>query len=370
MRTWSRRRKVFLVVVLLVVVAPIVALLTIKQWLFIALDPGSFDPSKTPAAPDYDDPTAWAALPTTTDDADVFLTELPATDQKTAAADVFYIHPTTFVSKQWNGAIDDPAIIRATARGGTLIQASALNACCAIYAPRYRQANGKAFADPTEHSIRAVEIAFSDVAAAFDAFQKKRGTNRPFILASHSQGSVMASRLLRDKVWNGSARNTLVAAYLIGGPITRQSLGEDIPVCDSPEQWGCVVAWNSRGPRHVDDNMDFKDLDWKSRICVNPLSWKSDEVPVPAAKNEGAVFFDTTKPRLLPQFVDATCKDGKLLISALNKIPDRELKSDILLWVMGPENYHAIDVQLYYVNLRKNAVARVESYLRTHPRQP
>jgi hypothetical protein len=34
---------------------------------------------------------------------------------------------------------------------------------------------------------------------------------------------------------------------------------------------------------------------------------------------------------------------------------------------MGPENYHPIEYQLYYVNLRKNAVRRVEAYRAAHP---
>ena len=31
---------------------------------------------------------------------------------------------------------------------------------------------------------------------------------------------------------------------------------------------------------------------------------------------------------------------------------------------MGPENYHPIEYQLFYVNLRRNAEARVAAYLR------
>lgn len=210
-------------VVALVVVATlvlVVGLATIDRWLFAVLDPGPFDPALTPPPVDYSLPSSWAALPASEDGADVALAELPATDQTTAAADVFYLHPTTFMGPGWNGPIDTPEIIEATARGGTLIQASAFNACCAIYAPRYRQAHGKAFVEPSPSGQRAIEIAYADVAAAFDAFLQRYNHGRPFILAGHSQGTVLATRLLREKIWPSAVKGRLVAAYLIGGPLT------------------------------------------------------------------------------------------------------------------------------------------------------
>jgi hypothetical protein len=120
------------------------ALATMDRWLFAVLDPGAFDPGATPPAPDHAEPSAWAALPELDDGADVALAELPAIDQLQAPADVFFLHPTTWLGAQWNAPFDDPAVIEATTRGATLIQASAFNACCAVYAPRYRQTNGRA----------------------------------------------------------------------------------------------------------------------------------------------------------------------------------------------------------------------------------
>ena len=37
---------------------------------------------------------------------------------------------------------------------------------------------------------------------------------------------------------------------------------------------------------------------------------------------------------------------------------ERDAASQVLLWVMGPENYHPVEYQLFYVDLRKNASAR------------
>ena len=95
----------------------------------------NFDASTIPRAPDYASDAAWLALPNTRDDADVALPELPAIDPAAAHADVFYLHPTTSIAPSWNAPFDNAAIRAASIRGGTLIQASAFNACCAVYAP-------------------------------------------------------------------------------------------------------------------------------------------------------------------------------------------------------------------------------------------
>ncbi len=351
------------------------SLFTLDRWLYVALDPGPFDPSASPPAPDYEEPSSWAALPTLEEEADVSLPELPAADRGAARADVFFVHPTTSVAKRWNAPIDDPAVLQATARGATLIQASAFNACCAVHAPRYRQASGKAFVDPSPDGDRAIDLAYADVAAAFVSFLARRGEGRPFVLASHSQGTVLAARLLREKIWGKPPGEQLVAAYLIGGPITRKTIGEDIPVCASEEQWGCVVAWNARGPRFQGNPLDFKDPqapgppDPKAqRICVNPLTWTNDGSAAPASRNAGALFFDAEVPKVLPAFADAACRDGNVWITQMGDMPARDLASGLLLWTIGPDNYHPIEYQLYYVNLRKNAVRRVEAFRAAHGR--
>lgn len=355
-----------LVAVLLVAVA------TLDRWLFAALDPGPFDSSKTPAPTDYTQDLSWAALPTVDDDADVFLAELPAAQRGLATADVFYVHPTTAVGKGWNAPINDPDVVQATARGGTLIQASVFNACCAVYAPRYRQANGQAFTLPNADADRALDVAFADVSAAFDEFMKRRGAGRPFVLASHSQGTALAERLLREKIWGKPLAQELVAAYLIGGPVTPETLGKDLPVCATEDQWGCVVAFNVRGPRYRDSTWEFKNRNGggdplASRICVNPLSWKMDGATATADLHQGALFFDTPTPALLRTFTDATCRNGRVVVDHMGELPKRDLPSHILLWIMGPDNYHPIEYQLFYVNLRQNAGRRVEAYLAAHP---
>jgi hypothetical protein len=358
---WKRALVALVATLGAVLVLLVVAIATMDRWLFVVLDPGVFDPDATPPAPDYAEHAAWAALPELDDGADVSLAELPAIDQLNAPADVFYLHPTTWLGAQWNAPFDDPSVIEATTRGATLIQASAFNACCAVYAPRYRQANGRAYTHPDAESERAFAVAYADVSAAFDAFLARTG-ERPFIIAGHSQGAMLAATLIRERIAGSALEQRLVVAYLPGGAVRAETIG--VPVCDSPTQTGCVVSWNARGPtfEHNEFELDASDEHTMTgRVCVNPITWMTDGQGVAAERNAGAIFFDTDAPVIKPAFADARCVDGVLVVTGIGDA-ERDVMSRLLLWVMGPENYHPIDVQLFYVDLRSNAVARVQAF--------
>ena len=101
---------------------------------------------------------------------------------------------------------------------------------------------------PGPDGASAIELAYGDVRAAFRFFLERYSRGRPFILAGHSQGSVLAARLLEQEIAGSGLSERLVAAYLIGGPIN-DAPGPGVPACAAPEQTGCLVAWNARGPR-------------------------------------------------------------------------------------------------------------------------
>ena len=346
-----------------IVVLSFVALATMDRWYFSALDPGPFVAALTPPAPDYTQNASWAALPETEDGADVALPSHPAIDQQHALATVFYVHPTTWLGKGWNGPIDDPIVIEATTNGGTLIQASAFNGCCAVYAPRYRQANGRAFAVPDERGQQAIDVAYADVDAAFTNFLARIG-DRPFIIAGHSQGAVLATRLVHERISATPLQERMIAAYLPGSPIRPGMLGE-VPLCEAPTRTGCAVSWHARGPDYEPNGFELESTrpdTMADRACVNPISWTTDGTPAPATANAGAIFFDTETPKIKPVFADAQCQGGTLLVSKHGDL-ERDFKSTILLWVMGPDNYHPVEYQLFYLDIRANAAARTQAWL-------
>jgi hypothetical protein len=351
-------KKFLLAIGILLVIAALLGLRW-EHWAMAALDPdGSFDPSVAPSAPDYSNLANWTAHSGKEDASDVVPSGSPAVNPTHAPVDVFYVHPTTYLGSNWNGPVDDPQLNAQTDQLATLIQASAFNGCCAVYGPRYRQVNGQAFVRPSADGDAAIDLAYGDVLAAFRFFQAKYGHERPFILASHSQGSFLAARLLREEISRSGLKELLVVAYLIGGPINAAPL-PGVAVCDSPDQTGCLVAWNARGPRFPGSPFDFQ-LEGE-RLCVNPLTWRQDEAPADAALNLGAVFLHAGDGAPVPGFADARCRDGMLIVSEVGD-PPRDFMSRVLDFMIGPENYHPIEYQLYYMNLRHNAQQRVAAY--------
>lgn len=330
-----------------------------------------FSEASAPAAPDYTRPSAWSALPELHDLADTVPPSSPALEQSQAPVDVFYIHPTTYVGGGWNGPVDDAALNEATDRVATLIQASAFNACCAIYAPRYRQANMTALTAPDEQGLAAVDLAYRDVAAAFRYWREHYNHGRPFILAAHSQGTVHARRLLREAVSGTPLRHQLVAAYLPGIPMPegalRQSL-PDLPFCTSPEQTGCLISWNARAANFTERIQVREPVTGAASasgpaLCINPLTWRHDTEPASREQNEGAVFLETTPPQVMSGLTGAQCKDGRLEVHIGGDMP-RDFMSRLLDHALGEGNHHPVEYQLFYTSIRRNAAMRVAAFLR------
>jgi hypothetical protein len=344
----------------------LIAALNLGALVRFAMAPGvRFDAEPAPPPPDYADPGSWSALPERDDAGDAAPPGAPALDPRHAAVDVFYLHPTSYLGRHWNGPVDDPALNDATDRVATRIQATAFNGCCAVYAPRYRQANGTPFTRPSADGARAIDLAYGDVRRAFDAFEARRGAGRPFILAAHSQGSLLAERLLYEVVSGSPLRDRLVAAYLIGGAISAEGLRErapDLPACRAAGDLHCVVAWNARGADFAASEFEMARADPRERLCTNPLSWRTDGAPAPAEENLGAVFLESDDPAPRVGFADAQCVGGILVLRTIGAAP-RDLPSRILDRVLGPGNYHPIEYQLYFMNLRQNAAFRAAAFV-------
>lgn len=331
-----------------------------------------FSASSVPPSPDYSRGESWAALPDRVDSADALPAIGVMDQQASAAVDVFFIHPTTyFGTDNWNQALDNKQVNQLTDLFVMRGQAAAFNSCCRIYAPRYRQATIYSFLDKSDSGPAALQVAYSDVERAFEYFLQTFSNDRPFILASHSQGTVHLRKLLEKRITGTPLRNRLVAAYAIGFSIDADELAKsvpDVPVCQSAEQIGCIVSWNAVGPEVT------KYVDTSKNICVNPLTWKTDGAHADASLNLGGVAYPgkfagtladlkqlpqeyiDAKPVVEPGVADAQCVDGMLLVKEINSTYYSSRP-------MGRDNYHVYDYQLFAMNLRRNAELRVERYL-------
>lgn len=372
-RRWWRIALKSLAVILVVLV---VAFWAIGGFDLIASMRGPSTPfaqTTPPPAPDYARPAAWLAFPGRNGLERSTPPEMTPIDEAKAPVDVFFVHPTTFKgSAVWNAPFDADDKAAPLNPPVLLDQISVFNGCCRMYAPRYRQATLAALKEP-----KAMAVAFDDVVAAFRYYIKYLNKGRPFIIASHSQGTFHAIHLLQQEILGTPLKSRLVAAYLIGG-YTPDTFGElGLPICDGATQTGCVISYNTSqagrsGARMIVDGRNYW---WRGKfvtngkpnsICVNPLNWKQQGA-APANANGGSLPFPTAPfgttakplPALVTKLSGAECRNSLLEINVPWGAPSGF--TDKLSWIFG--SYHLNDYGLFYDALRRNAIDRSRAWM-------
>lgn len=315
----------------------------------------NFKPQFIPPAPDYSQVNVWAALPSMVDKADKTPLKSNLTDnQENAKADVFFLHPTTFTYEpknqfQWNADVNDTELNEKTDNSTILNQASAFNGSGKVYAPRYRQAHYYSFLTPNlEDKKQALDVAYSDIKAAFEYYLKNWNQGRPIIIASHSQGTVHAKRLLKDFFDGKPLQKQLVEAYLIG-IATQPDTFENIKPSQSAEEFGGFVSWNTFAKNYLPE---YYENGLNTAVSTNPLTWTLDEDFASKKLNKGGVGY---KFKFVKQAADAQNHKGLLWI---NKpyITGRAF-INIKVW-------HIADINLFWMNIRENVALRLESYMK------
>jgi Protein of unknown function (DUF3089) len=338
----------------------------------------AFEAQSPPPAPDYAQEAAWAVRPGHPGASAAHPPGTSPADPKTAPADVFFIYPTSFHSEAaWNAAIEDEDTNRQTDERSIRNQASVFNGCCRIFAPRYRQATLGAFFTPRKEDARqALDLAYGDVLKAFDYYIAHDNGGRPFIIASHSQGSRHAVQLLNDRIaHDAKLRARFVAAYIIGTGIPEDVFSRNyktIAPCRSATDLGCVISWSSyaegANPRwtrtaitqRYDDGEESNS--GKPILCTNPLSWTTGSEKAPASLNLGAWVLrgDEVRPPRAG-YTGARCEDGALFTEVETGGEPGGARLARL------RNEHVLDYQLFYMNIRANAAARVKAFLAGRP---
>lgn len=283
-------------------------------------------------------------------------------------AAVFFIHPTSYLDRsRWNAPLDNA---EANARAELFLrgQATAFNGSGAIWAPRYRQATFGAFLTGEADAQRALDLAYGDVSAAFDQFLKEAG-DRPIILAGHSQGALHLTRLLRDKVAGTPLARRIVAAYVVGWPVSRLA---DLPKlglmqCKSADQTGCILSWQSfaepADPALILDTFDAttgftgQTRRGTAMVCTNPITGTANAA-APAAANLGTLFpsADLSTASIAPGRVPARCTGRGVLM--IGDAPD------VGNYVLPGNNYHVYDYSLFWANVRTDVARRLAAFER------
>ena len=317
-------------------------------------DAPAFSALLAPPAPDHARADSWARRPAV------------AGPHRRPAA--FYIHPTTYAGSEWWNVPYDAPGVTGSVDAVVLGQASVLDACCEVWAPRYRQA---AFA-ALRAAPKAYELAFADVRSAFEQFLAATA-GRPFVLFGHSQGALHTQRLLTEVVDRDPAlAGRLIAAYVVGIPVPEALYATSltrVSACTTPSQVGCVASWASFAEDYgslpqwrAGARARYADIVQRAGSqaiqCTNPLSWRADETPVPATANLGATMVGASGAALLPPepaLVGARCSGGALLVSPRPPPPFAQLEKT-------PGSYHFADVALFHENIRRNLSSRAAAW--------
>ncbi|MGY4397887.1 hypothetical protein ACVWZA_003084 [Sphingomonas sp. UYAg733] len=360
----------FLYVIAFIIVLAIASLVTYRlsgpQLIRFATVPSAaFEPLPPQPANAYADPKMWLARP---DRPNSPARWTPAGYAPAAApvAAVFYIHPTSYLDRsRWNAPLDnteanDRAIL--FLRG----QVTAFNDSGAIWAPRYRQATFGAFLTSQTEAQKALDIAYRDINAAFDQFLEEAG-DRPVILAGHSQGALHLTRLLRDRIAGTPLAKRIVAAYVVGWPVSRTT---DLPLmglseCTRADQAGCILSWQSFAepaePALIiatfDATTGFNGQPRKDTpmVCTNPLTGTANAA-APATANLGTLLpsADLSTATVVAGQVPARCEGRGLLL--IGEGPNMGS------YVLPGNNYHVYDYSLFWANVRADAARRLAAF--------
>jgi hypothetical protein len=339
----------------------------LMRWVMVPSAP--FRDVPMPAGADYRQARMWIARPDIAGNPSLW--DPPGFQPTEAArASIFFIHPTSFLlSSAWNAPITDP---ESQDRAALFVrsQASAFNSVGQVWAPRYRQAAFGAFLTSEADARRALDFAYRDVLAAYEEFLREAPADRPIILAAHSQGSAHLLRLLEERIKGAPEARRVVAAYVIGWPV---STSVDLPAlpfpaCERPDQPACILSWQSfsepADPSQITDVYDESagpggvPRSGTAMLCTNPLTGTRGGA-APASRNLGTLVpnADMTEAEFRRGAVGARCGErGFLLIGDNGTLP-----------AMGPyalpgNNYHVYDYALFWANIRADAERRLAAF--------
>ena len=306
--------------------------------------------NNTNSSPDYSELNYWAAHPYKKDLADSIPAPLKKDYSYDSSVDVFFLYPTSLTNPddtRWNAEINDASINAKTDYSSILYQASAFNEY-RLFAPRYRQAHFRSyFSTDTAAALAAFELAYQDIRNAFKYYLEHFNNGRPIVIASHSQGTTHALRLLKEFFDQSPLREKLVAAYLVGMYIP-ENYFTNLTICKDPSQINCFCGWRTYRVNYIPPFVQKETI--KSSV-TNPLTWRDSTDLATAELNKGAILRKFNK--VYYNVSDAKINEG-IVWTKKPKFPGS--------FLLRTKNYHIGDINLYYYSVRENVHQRVTAY--------
>jgi hypothetical protein len=211
---------------------------------------------------DYSQPASWLCLPGRDDacgkplptvalNANGYGSVGQSVPRKDAAVDCFYVYPTVSADQGDNSDM----VPGPQEQGVAAIQFARFSSICRTFAPLYRQATLAALlrqaTGGAARTAEAMDLAYSDVLAAWRHYLAQHNGGRPFVLIGHSQGTIHLTRLLAQEIEGSEAAKRMLSAMLIGynvevpeGQLVGGSF-KQTPLCTRAGETGCVVTYVS-----------------------------------------------------------------------------------------------------------------------------
>jgi hypothetical protein len=204
------------------------------------------------------------------------------------AIDCFYLYPTASLDEASNSDLV-PGEQAGEEIHDVRRHFARFAGACRLFAPIYRSTTAtqmRGLAPPGDR-----EMAYADVLAAWKHYLASDNGGRGVVLIGHSQGANHIRRLLMEEIDGKPAQALLVSALAIGAnvlvPEGKDAGGDlqQIPVCRTLGQTGCLIAYNTYRadappPKNAvlggrtDNGMRF--------VCVNPAALSGGEAPLDA----------------------------------------------------------------------------------------
>jgi hypothetical protein len=302
-------------------------------------------------AVDYSQSAHWLSLPKVAD----------------KAVDVFYLYPTAW-HKVDEGEpnvckIDNPIMLK-QAKIILGQQATAFETVGNIYAPYYRQGDAAYILSlPYAERDKFVGgIPAGDATAAFDYFIKHYNNGRPFILAGHSQGSMILRIILADYMAkNPDVYKRMIAAYVIGYSVTEEYLAANphLKFARGPDDTGVIISYNTQAPVISGTN----GVVLPGAIAINPITWTRGETPASAEQNLGSILLTASGEvgaKNVMNIADARVSKARGVVICSTANVKIFAPGDALF---GKGVFHGWDYPFYYNNIRENAANRARIFL-------
>jgi hypothetical protein len=270
---------------------------------------------QSPAPNNYADSKSWLCRPgghdacrtdltTTVIQPGGKMTREKWTANANAPVDCFYVYPTVSTDPTPNSdMIPDPAELNVIRQ-----QFARFGSVCRTYAPLYRQVTLAGLRRMIGGAGGSLDhgVQYDDVRDAWNYYLDHDNQGRGFVLVSHSQGSFILQRLIREEIDGKPVQARMVSAMLTGATLAvprGKDVGgafEHVPLCHSAQQTGCVIAYSSfRSTVPPPANTRFgKAAGENTAACTNPAALAGGSGELRAyLSTEGSLIVGATAPK-------------------------------------------------------------------------